>query len=63
MSDREFEQKAIEHAMQLRLGMPEEDAARLAAFNEEQHDWWGVCSKCGVRLEGSLKELREHSCA
>lgn len=61
--NREFEQKAIEHAMQLRSGMPADDAARLAAFNEEQHDWFAFCPKCGSRLEGSLKELRGHSCA
>lgn len=37
-------------------------AERLAVAAETQADWWGICRRCGEKLEGSLAALKEHSC-
>lgn len=25
-------------------------------------DWWGKCKRCGARVQGTPKALREHTC-
>lgn len=58
----EWMQKTIEAALEARVGMQEPDAAKLAAFNAQQTDWYGVCQKCGKHLTGTMQELKDHIC-
>jgi hypothetical protein len=62
MSDETPRKEAILHALQMRLGMPEGDLAKLHAEKEKQGDWWGICRRCHQRVTGTPAELRAHSC-
>lgn len=37
-------------------------AAEVKAFNNAQTDWYGFCRHCGMRVEGTPAQLREHHC-
>jgi len=56
------DQKAREHALRRLCGASEEVKANMKLYNEKQDDWHTVCPKCKVRLDGTLAELRDHSC-
>lgn len=58
---RDFERKAIEFALN-RSVEDREAAERMAKFNETVGDWFGNCPKCNTRVQGTLAELRAHSC-
>jgi len=36
------------------------DEEAVKAFNEEQKDWTATCRVCGVKLIGTLGEIRKH---
>lgn len=61
MSD-EFEKRAVTSKMMRHLGMSEGAKERLDAENRRRTDWWGLCRRCGKRVEGTLDQLRAHTC-
>lgn len=42
--------------------MSKEAKEALEKALNSQKDWEATCRKCGQKLTGSLKELKEHSC-
>jgi hypothetical protein len=54
--------KAFAHQVKRKQGASEEHRAALADFYARQADWKGTCRKCGAKLEGTLREIREHVC-
>lgn len=59
---KEWDQKAIVAALEQRLGIPEGAAAKIAAFNAAQTDWFTTCPKCRKSLSGSIDQLKAHVC-
>lgn len=53
--------EAIEHALQRRVGMTEEDSIKLDSFLATQ-EWWAACPKCHTTLKGTPVQLKEHVC-
>jgi hypothetical protein len=43
--------------------MSPEAKAKLNSHNERCDDWRGVCVYCGEEIEGTLAELKAHSCS
>lgn len=53
--------RALNATLKRRKGMDPEKRKEVRAQNTKMNDWWGVCRHCGQQLEGSLKELLEHT--
>lgn len=56
------DQPQREALLKRKFGMSEEGVAKLRKFNDMQSDWYATCQKCGEKLEGTLKQIKEHVC-
>lgn len=61
MSD-EYTKRIMDGAKAAKEPMSEMAAQRLSEFNAKQSDWFAFCPKCSNRIQGTLKQLQEHTC-
>lgn len=59
MADRKM---AIEAKLRRTYGASPEAREKIAVANKGFTDWRARCRKCGAELEGSLAELKGHTC-
>lgn len=45
-----------------RTEVRKEQQKKLHEVWEGLGDWWAICKRCGERLRGTPKALREHRC-
>lgn len=38
------------------------DFEAVRKFQEETEEWYATCKKCGVKLKGTLAQMRAHTC-
>jgi len=43
-----------------RTGMESAKRQEVGAYLAGQSDWWGLCRRCGARVQGTPKELLAH---
>jgi hypothetical protein len=44
------------------LGASEDHRAYVKAANDAATDWWGICKKCGKRIQGTPADIAAHRC-
>lgn len=54
--------RAVEAKVGRMRAGPAKARQRLAEAAKTQADWWGLCRKCGTRIEGTIASLKEHTC-
>lgn len=60
--NKDFAKKAILKRLQRNFGQSDAVRMHVREQNAIKTDWFGHCRKCGVRLEGTLAELKGHTC-
>lgn len=58
----QFDQNARLTALQRRYGASPVAVDIMRAMDRQSTDWYTVCRKCGAKIEGSVSQIKEHSC-